>query len=89
MRSRKLLADLLSASEGQNADNLLDRVLARDLRFGIDELESLAEILKTAKDSLEAESIRVGSAEVKHTLQEQLDKLTRILDRITEASAMA
>jgi hypothetical protein len=85
----KLLADILNNSENRAAETLLDRVLTRDLRFGFDELEDLADILRTYQDTLPAQIGGTKEPERKRQLQRQQRLLAPMVDKVTEACAMA
>jgi hypothetical protein len=85
----KLLADILNNSENRAAENLLDRVLTRDLRFGFDELEDLAGILRTYQNTLSAQISGTKERERKRQLQEHQRLLAHMVDKVTEACAMA
>lgn len=70
----------------KSATDLLEKILARDFGFSIDELEDLELILqgkeKTVRESLKSEN--APSPEVRH----EEEVLEHVLDRVTEACAM-
>ncbi len=87
---RFLVHTLREYSESQgssfqtNASALLDKVLAHDFAFSIDELEDLEEILKAYESTAYSELAGSQSWEKRHNAQ----LLERVLDRVTEACAM-
>ncbi len=66
------------------AAGLLEKVLARDFCFGIDELEDLEEILKSDEAKMRLDLAGRHTPEQAH----DGELLERILDRVTEACAM-
>jgi hypothetical protein len=68
---------------------LLDRMVARDFAFGFDELEDMAEMLTSCRASLCGEISRTDNPQVRAELQERQKRLEHILDKVTEACAMA
>jgi len=78
-----------NADMGQDArcyDDLLDKILARDLRLDSDELEQVADLLSAQKRDLKDEVARLNSA-LRLNLQSKLGLLERILQRVEGASA--
>lgn len=85
----------LSASAGTNdssahlgvdlklCEELLDRVLKRDMEFDSDELEQLAEILAAQKEAMNAQS-----GPPTPELARRQAKLDRVLEKIDEVCAM-
>ena len=69
-------------------DKLLDKVLARDLKFDSDELEYVADLLTSQKRSLCAEGARQTSVALKAETQRKLALLERVLDHVEEACVM-
>jgi len=68
-----------------SAAALLEKVLARDFGFSLDELEDLEAILHVQEDKVRHAMDAAGrSAETEH--EEQV--LEHVLDRVTEACAM-
>ena len=73
------------APDPQRYDDLLDKVLARDLKFDSDELEYVADLL-TARSAASAMRLRASSAPVLKTeLQKKLAVLERVLEQVDEA----
>ena len=84
-----LLANLLLQKSGTGAyEELLEMVMARDLRFDGDELEQVADLLAVEKKSLkeaisqELEGVRKGK------LLSTLALLERLQERVDEACVM-
>lgn len=73
------------ASSFQSAASaLLEKVLAHDFGFSIDELEDLEEILKAYESKAYNELAGSQSTQKRHNAE----LLERVLDRVTEACAM-
>lgn len=85
---RKLLADILLEQEVGKYNELLNKVLDRDLRFDVDELEQAAVLLADKKRSLNDEIARQPNGLMKPELQRQLALLERVLERVNEACVM-
>ena len=85
---RKLLADVLLEQEVGKYNELLNKVLDRDLRFDAGELEETADLLAGKKRSLKDEIARQPDATRKTELQRQLALLERVLERVNEACVM-
>jgi hypothetical protein len=83
-----LLANVLLEQDPRRYDQLLDKVLARDLRFDSGELEQTADLLTSKKRSLKDEIARQPNAALKAQLKRQLTLLERVLERVTEACVM-
>lgn len=84
----KLLADVLLERDSQQDGELLDKVMARDLRFDSGELEQTAEILAGKKRSLKDEISLQADPGLKTKLQGRLALLERVLERVNEACVM-
>jgi len=69
-------------------EELLDRVLARDMEFDSDELEQLAEILAREKDTMNKVMAQLGSGSPNIPLQRKYARLERVLEKIDEVCAM-
>jgi hypothetical protein len=69
-------------------DSLLDKVLARDLKFDSDELEYVADLLTSQKRSLCAEGACQTSVGLKVETQKKLALLERVLEHVEEACVM-
>jgi len=83
-----LLANILLEQDPRQYNELLNKVLARDLRFDSGELEQTAELLAGKKSSLKEEIARQPEGTVKSELQRQLALLERVLERVNEACVM-
>ncbi|MGB8114977.1 MAG: hypothetical protein WCF22_14445, partial [Candidatus Sulfotelmatobacter sp.] len=73
----KLLADVLLEQDVGKYNEILNKVLDRDLRFDAGELEQTAELLASKKRSLKDEIARQPNAVLKMELQAQLALLER------------
>jgi len=80
-----LLANVLLEQDPRQYNELLNKVLARDLRFDSGELEQTADLLAGKKRSLKDEIARQPNAALKLELQRQLALLERVLERVNEA----
>ena len=69
-------------------DDVLDKVLARDLRLDSDELEGVADLLRAQKLKLKEDIAHPENAAHKIELQQKLGLLERLLERVTEACVM-
>jgi len=69
-------------------EELLDRVLARDMEFDSDELEQLAEILAGEKEAMNNVTAQQQSGPPNPLLQRKRYKLERVLEKIDEVCAM-
>ena len=69
-------------------NELLSKVMARDLRFDSGELEQTADILAGKKRNLKDEIARQPDAALKLELQRQLALLERVQERVNEACVM-
>jgi hypothetical protein len=84
----KLLANVLLEQDPRQYSELLNKVLARDLRFDSGELEQTAELLAGKKRSLKDEIARQPDGTQKTELERQLALLERVLERVNEACVM-
>jgi hypothetical protein len=84
----KLLANVLLEQAPRQYNELLNKVLACDLRFDSGELEETAELLSGKKRSLKDEIARQPDGAPKTVLQRQLALLERVLERVNEACVM-
>ncbi|MGA2981764.1 MAG: hypothetical protein ABSD76_19385 [Terriglobales bacterium] len=84
----KLLANVLLEQDPRPYQELLNKVLAHDLRLDADELEQAADLLAGKKRSLHDEIDRQPDATLKTELQRQLALLERVLERVNEACVM-
>lgn len=69
-------------------DDILDKVLARDLRLDSDELEGVADLLRAQKRTLTEGIAHPENAAHKIEQQQKLGLLERVLERVTEACVM-
>jgi hypothetical protein len=84
----QLLAEILSEQKGPVAEDLLDRVLAKDLRFDFDELEQLSALVNAGRAEILAE---LGHATIPASsagLERKKQLVDEMLERLSEASAM-
>lgn len=84
----RLKSDSNSEQDPRRHNELLDKVLARDLRFDFDELEQVGDLLASEKCTLRDEVLRQPNAARKMELQRKLALLERVLERVNEAVAM-
>ena len=84
----KLLANVLLEQDPKRYNELLNKVLAHDLRFDSGELEQTAELLAGKKRSLKDEVARQPDGTLKTELQRQLTLLERVQERVNEACVM-
>lgn len=83
-----LLANILLQKAGRPYDALLEMVLARNLRFDCDDLETVSDLLAAERGSLkgrissEAEGVRKGR------MLETLALLERLQEKVNEACVM-
>ena len=83
-----LLANVLLEQDPRQYNELVNKVLARDLRLDGSELEQAGELLAAKKRSLKDEIDRQPDAALKMDLQRQLALLERVLERVNEACVM-
>jgi hypothetical protein len=83
-----LLANVLLEQDPRQYNELLNKVLAHDLRFDSGELEQTAELLASKKRSLKDEVARQPDGTLKTELQRQLSLLERVQERVNEACVM-
>jgi hypothetical protein len=69
-------------------DDLLDKVLARELQLDSDELDQVADLFREQKCDLDDEIARMQNSAVRLKLQQKLGLVERILERVDEARAM-
>jgi hypothetical protein len=84
----KLLANVLLEQDPKRYNELLNKVLAHDLRFDSGELEQTAEVLSGKKRALQDEIAQQPNATLKTELQRHLALLERVLERVNEACVM-
>lgn len=83
-----LLANVLLEQDPRPYKELLDKVMARDLRLDSGELEQAGELLAGKKHSLQTEIARQPNAALKTELERKLALLQRVLERVNEACVM-
>ena len=84
-----LLANLLLRQSGTGvSEDLLEMVLARDLRFDSDELEAVADLLSAEKRKLKEQISREPDGYRKGELLNTLALLERVQERVNEACVM-
>ena len=84
----ELLADVLLEQDPRQYNELLNKVMARDLRFDAGELEQTADLLAGKKRSLKDEIVQQPNAVRKTELLQQLALLERVLEKVNEACVM-
>jgi hypothetical protein len=67
---------------------LLDKILARDLRFDSEEFDEAARLLKEKRSLLREQLASAPNAPIKAKLMRQLAVLEAVLEKIVEACAM-
>lgn len=85
---RKLLAEILLEQEVGKYNELLNKVLDRDFRFNVDELEQTATLIADKKRRLNDEIARQPAADRKAELQQQLALVQQLEERVNEACVM-
>jgi len=85
---RKLLADILLEQEVGKYNELLNKVLNRDLRFDVDELEQTATLIADKKRRFNDEIARQPVADLKSELEHQLALVQQLEERVNEACVM-
>jgi predicted nicotinamide N-methyase len=68
-------------------DDLLQMVLAHDLRFDCEQMDRLGDVLAQCRGKME-ESVRTGDTDRRESVNQKLTLLTRMQERVQEASAM-
>jgi hypothetical protein len=84
----QLLADILSEEKTKTAEDLLDRVLARDLGFDFEQLDQLSALLGARRKEVMAGLAETKNPEVSAALQREKLLLDGMRERVSEASAM-
>ncbi len=69
-------------------DDVLNKVLARDLRLDGDELEQVTDLLVEQKRDLQGEIARLQNSALRLRLQQKLGLVERVLERVAEARTM-
>jgi hypothetical protein len=68
---------------------LLDRIVVRDFGFGYDELQDMVEMLTACRASFRSELAKADEANTRVELEKRNHILEHMLDKVTEACAMA
>ena len=84
----KLMADILLEEDRREYDEILNKVMARDLRFDAGELEQTADLLASKKCNMKDEIALQSNETGKADLQRRLALLERVLERVNEACVM-
>ena len=84
----KLLADLLLEQDQRPYADLVEKVLARDLRFDSDQLEETADLLAAREHGLKHELAQETNSTRQAELQRRLALLERVLEKVNEACVM-
>ena len=85
-RQLQLLADLLTQEKTE--EDLLDRVLARDLRLDYDELDKLNDLVTSWRSEVIEMLQSTTNPETKVSLQQKKVLLDEMQERLSEATAM-
>jgi hypothetical protein len=83
-----LFTNVLLEQDPRPYKDLLNKVLAHDLRLDAGELEQAAELLAGKKRILKDEIARQPDGPLKRDLQLKLSLLERVLERVNEACVM-
>ena len=83
-----LFTNVLLEQDPRPYKELLNKVLARDLRLDAGELEQAADLLAGKKRILKDEIARQPDGPLKRDLQLKLSLLERVLERVNEACVM-
>ena len=81
------LKRLLNSEEAAEED-LLDKIITRQLQFGSDELDELAEVLRNHDRELRKELQETSEEAKKQELKNRCVALEQLLDKVVEACAM-
>jgi len=84
----QVLAEILSEQKGPVAEDLLDRVLAKDLRFDFDELEQLTALVNAGRAEILTELGHATNPAASSGLERKKQLVDEMLERLSEASAM-
>jgi hypothetical protein len=68
---------------------VLDRIVERDFGFGYDELQDMVDMLTACRARFHGELANAGQADIKAELDKRNRVLEHMLDKVTEACAMA
>ena len=84
----QLLANVLLEQNSKEYGEILNKIMAHDLRFDSGELEQTADLLARKKLSLKDEIARQTDAALKTELERKLALVERVLERTNEACVM-
>jgi len=70
------------------AEELLEKIISRQLQFSSDELDELAQVLRDHEQKLRKELSQTPEGESREELKSRAAALERLLDRVVEACAM-
>jgi hypothetical protein len=91
----KLVAEVLEVPNSVRDDsravkryNLLDHVIAHDMRFAFDELEDLLDILTDYENGLRQHLAQATETKAAEAESESLKLLQHLMEKVTEACAM-
>ena len=83
-----LLANVLLEQDSPQYNEILNKVMAHDLRLDAGELEKAADLLAAKKQRLKDEIAECPVDGQKKELERQLALLERVLERVNEACVM-
>ena len=69
-------------------ENLVDKILARDLRLDSEELEEVSDLLRAERRKVAEQGARQENAVLKAQSQQRLRLVDHVLERVTEACVM-
>lgn len=84
----KLLADILLEQDQRHYADLVDKVLAHDLRFDTDELQETSDLLAAVERKLKSEVVAGTNHGREEELKRRLALLELVLERVNEACVM-
>ena len=77
-----------TGTDFEMCEELLDRIVARNMEFDADELQQLADILAEYQHGLQDAVVHETKPGVKAKLQTKLEKLAHVVERVEEACVM-
>jgi hypothetical protein len=91
----KLVAQVLEHPSSARDDrqavkryNLLEHVIAHDMRFAFDELEDLLDILIDYESGLRQQLAQIRETKAPNAESKSLKSIQRLIEKVTEACAM-
>jgi len=75
-------------SEEAAEEEILEKIISRQLQFTSDELDELAQVLHDHHQKLSNELAQASEADLKQELRNRTAALERLLDKVVEACAM-